>query len=355
MNCKHILLPLSLVFLALSCEKSPTGPEPVKDPRTYTWTIDTLAYPGSFQTTMRDIWGSSPNDVYVVGHNDQPGPGTMFHYDGKTWRTTGFHSAEGGSVQGPVSLSAIYGFAPNDVWAVGEHIYTNYNPPPNFLDSSLIIHYDGGKWTEFRPPSGRLLQAVWGSKPNDVWAGGLDGTLYYFDGVTWKAVSIGKKVWFLNFGGFTSSDVYAMAYELDSGVMDSTFQYVWHWDGTTWSIRDFYVETFGNEDKFGTSSLFAVEGNLFSAGQGIFRKSSSGWERIFYDPSTFFRDIKGSGLENLFAVGNFSAVYHFNGSDWYRYRQFLDANIHYSASWTNAKEVFVVGDDGFKTYVLHGK
>jgi hypothetical protein len=72
-------------FTFIACEKSPTGPEPVKDPRTYTWTIDTLAYPGSFQTAMYDIWGNSPNDVYVVGHNDRAFR-KMFHYDGSQWR-----------------------------------------------------------------------------------------------------------------------------------------------------------------------------------------------------------------------------------------------------------------------------
>jgi hypothetical protein len=349
-----VLFLLLVSFLTLTCEKSPTGPEPIKDPRTYTWTIDTLAYPGSFQTTMQDIWGSSANDVYVVGHNDQ-NRGKMWHFDGNKWTDVALSTTQGGTIAGPIDLSAIYGFAANDILVVGERIYQNPNPPPNFLDSSLIIHYNGAKWTEFKVPTGSLLQAVWGSKSNDVWAGGLDGTLYHFDGVSWRAVSIGKKVWFLSFGGFTSNDVYALAYELDSGVMDSTFQYVWHWDGNTWSVRDFYVETFGNEDSFGTSSLFAVGGNLYSAGQGIFRKSLSGWERIFFDPTTYFRNITGTNLTNLFAVGNFSAIYHFNGADWYRYTQFSDRNIHYSASWTNGKEVFVVGDDGYKTYLLHGK
>jgi hypothetical protein len=147
-------------MLLLGCEKSPNGPEPVKDPRQYSWTVDTLAYPGSLQTNMRDIWGSSPKDVYVVGHNDQPGPGTMFRFDGKIWRTTGFHAAEGGTVSGPVGFSAIYGFAANNVWAVGERIKSNRNPPPNFLDSSLVIHFDGNQWRELRFPRQRGLTSI---------------------------------------------------------------------------------------------------------------------------------------------------------------------------------------------------
>ncbi|HEY9784531.1 MAG TPA: hypothetical protein V6D17_03945, partial [Candidatus Obscuribacterales bacterium] len=34
-------------------------PPPPKHPREYTFRIDTISYPGSFQTMMRSIWASS--------------------------------------------------------------------------------------------------------------------------------------------------------------------------------------------------------------------------------------------------------------------------------------------------------
>ena len=73
-----------LAIILSGCRKSPVEPVIPKDPRTYTWTIDTLSYPGSAQTIMQSIWGSSPSDVYVVGHNDG-GYGKMYHFDGKMW------------------------------------------------------------------------------------------------------------------------------------------------------------------------------------------------------------------------------------------------------------------------------
>jgi len=66
---------LFLIGLVASGCKHSTSPPVVKNGREYTWTIDTLAYPRRFQTSMRDIWGSSANDVYVVGHNDAGGYG----------------------------------------------------------------------------------------------------------------------------------------------------------------------------------------------------------------------------------------------------------------------------------------
>ncbi|MGH2567772.1 MAG: hypothetical protein ACRDGA_05490, partial [Bacteroidota bacterium] len=110
---------VAFVFLQFSC--TDYGIEPIKDPRSYTWTIDTLAYPGSFQTAMRDIWGSSPTNVYVVGHNSD-GFGKMFHFDGQEWKPVGLNPIEGGTIEGPIDLSAIHGFSRDNIWVVGQRI-----------------------------------------------------------------------------------------------------------------------------------------------------------------------------------------------------------------------------------------
>ncbi|MBI2428746.1 MAG: hypothetical protein HYV29_08130, partial [Ignavibacteriales bacterium] len=123
-----LLLFIIILLLFPGCKDEPVKPEIIKDPRTYTWTLDTLAYPGSFQTSMMDMWGSSPTDVYVVGHNESPGPGTMYHFDGSKWSTTKFHSAEGGPISGALSLTSVYGFSKDDIWVVGERFYDNFSP-----------------------------------------------------------------------------------------------------------------------------------------------------------------------------------------------------------------------------------
>ncbi|MBI5217140.1 MAG: hypothetical protein HY960_15395, partial [Ignavibacteriae bacterium] len=145
-----VILLIILILVSFSCEEDETQPDETPKPgkRDYTWTVDTLAYPGSFQTLMQDIWASSPTDVYVVGHNDQ-NRGQMYHFNGVQWSPVKLLVIEGGGVTtGPIDLGAIYGFAANDIYAVGERIYQNPSPPPNFLDSSLIIHFDGRQWKE---------------------------------------------------------------------------------------------------------------------------------------------------------------------------------------------------------------
>lgn len=101
LNLRQSFLFVSIILITISfgC-KSPSGPDVLKNPREYTWTIDTLAYPGSFQTNMNDIWASSPSDVYVVGHNSD-GFRKMYHFNGNTWKPIGLNPIEGGTIAGP--------------------------------------------------------------------------------------------------------------------------------------------------------------------------------------------------------------------------------------------------------------
>ncbi len=103
-----------LIFILLvACDKStePSDNE-IKDPRKYTWTIDTLEYPGEFDISMKSIWGSSPSDVYVVGTCSDAN-GQMWHYDGKEWKS--FH-LQFGVAYTPFT---VFGFDNNDIWVAG--------------------------------------------------------------------------------------------------------------------------------------------------------------------------------------------------------------------------------------------
>lgn len=80
-----IAFTLSLFFDG--CSDNIIEVKPPKDPRTYSWTADTLSYPGFFQTLVYDMWDSSANDVYAVGHasaNDGVS-GIMMEVVGMMW------------------------------------------------------------------------------------------------------------------------------------------------------------------------------------------------------------------------------------------------------------------------------
>lgn len=349
------LLYAAIAIILLGCEKNPSGPqESFKDPRQYQWTVDTLAYPGSFQTSMRDIWGSSPKDVYTVGHNDR-GFGQMFCFNGKEWKPVAL-------VFGAIDLSAIYGFSANDIWAVGEHIYSNPNPPPNFLDSSLVIHYNGSKWTEVNiGPRRRLLQNVWGAAPNNLFAVGSDAVILHYDGLKWSTQFLSPPAQLLYLGGdanrlFAGGHLFGRL--SNTGVrLDSIVIFMNSGEG--WKLLD--SQPFLSElPKFGESDFYSpAPGVYYSVGLGIFRWQGTKWEKV-YASEVYLNDICGTGPNNIFAAGQIGKAYHWNGSDWALLNLPFDkipSDIWLTGVWTDGKEAFICGHDtgGFRTFVLHGK
>ncbi len=333
----------------LQCKK-PTPPDvddtPKPGKRDYTWTIDTLAYPGSFQTLMRDIYASSPTNVYVVGHNDQGGQGTMFRYDGNKWRAVDL----GSIIIGGISLSAVYGFGPNDIYAVGERIYDNPTPPPNFLDSSLIIHFDGVRWSEIPIQRGRHLQTVHGDKPNNVWAGGSYGTLFYFNRVEWKKMDLDTQKSIISISGLSNTESYATTI---GEYADSLCYSLIRFNGPNWQSVDSFTVVFSNIIwKFGYYLWQSPSGVLYSSGHGVYKRVGNSWGKILNNDGPLF--IYGSDDNNIYAVGAFGRIFHWNGTDWKRLVE-IELNIQFTSAWTNNVETFIVGNNGYKTFIIHGK
>jgi hypothetical protein len=351
------VLCMGLFFLAglcLGCKETPSVP-PTEKPgkRDYVWVVDTINYPGSFQTTMRDIWGSAPNNVYVVGHNER-GFGKMFRYDGNGWAPVRLTQGEGGLIAGPIDLSAIYGFSANDVYAAGQRFGINPNPPPNFLDSSLIIHFDGSRWSEVPLPArGRQLIGLGKGSGTSIWAGGVNGVSYSNQGNAWRTVYSDTTYWFLDFE-FNDQDAFALAYLPVPGV--TVRQFFFRWSDPAWVIVDSFSLAAGLPARFGEYALSNIGGALYSAGQGVFRKDGSMWTKLMdsYPHSTLLA-IFGTRSQHVFSVGTGAAVFHFNGTDWHRYAQFARPDVYCSGVWCTDDEVFVVATDGERTFIYHGK
>jgi hypothetical protein len=346
---------LMLILSQMSCKRGPVEPG-LKNPREYSWTIDTLAYPGSIQTLMGSLWASSPTDVYAVGHNDV-GPGTMYHFDGHVWR----------AIDPALSIGTVeqaFGFASNDVWAVGEHITYNPKPPPTFLDSSLAIHFNGTKWQEIDLERSGGLLSVWGSAPTDVWMGGLNGTLFHFNGISVQKDSLPILIpvdqetpyGIYSIAGSSQDDVYLLLYApMPSGLSRN---YLFQHKKEGWVAVD---STFGSFARIWMSP----SGKLYSVGYGVYAREGAKWVQVL---DTWFTSngICGPGDGDLFVVGGYESstgisgvVYHFDGVDWFQFKDLSLDDVGYTGVWTDGKEVFIVGQTigGYpqKTIILHGQ
>ncbi|MCH7771248.1 MAG: hypothetical protein IIA49_09565, partial [Bacteroidetes bacterium] len=128
------------------------------------WQIDTLGQPGN---VLRDVWGIDENNVWAVGYVDLPGGGSgIIKWDGQKWNP---FPASSGVKYG------IFGFNKSSIFVVGES-----------SNRGFAGIWDGVAWTTFfsdyfssRGDTVYPLNAVWGSAPNDVWAVGNQGTILY--------------------------------------------------------------------------------------------------------------------------------------------------------------------------------
>lgn len=367
-NKKIFLFYISMILLYAACKKNPVPPQemPLRSPREYTWTIDTLSYPNSFQTLMFDIWASSANNVYLVGHNSSGG-GHMYYYNGKEWIDIKLVTALGGNIEAPIDLWAIYGFEDNDIWAVGQRLGINSNPPPNFLDSSLVIHFNGTDWFEVADPifdTGRFLLTIWGISSSNLWAGGVDATLFHYDGMQWQKLTppvVSKPNFPANIrsvAGRPSGEVVYMLIRADDFNQRPQYEYYYfiQYANNTFTIVDSDSVVPGHiEHKFGYDELwYSPWGVLYSFGDGLFEWTGQSWIRL-HRPGVFMEKVYGTTPDNLFFVGHFGHIWHYNGSDWYQFKEFEPTGLLFRAVWTDGKEAFIIGSTGRETIVLHGK
>ena len=68
--------------------------------------------------------------------------------------------------------------------------------------------------------------------------------------------------------------------------------------------------------------------------------------------------IGGSDPNNVMVVGWGPTIWHWNGLNWQRLSSaegLLETSVVLWGVWTDGSEAFIVGDDGSRAYVLHGR
>jgi hypothetical protein len=122
-------------------------------------------------------------------------------------------------------LGRITGSSPNDVYAVG---------PGGGLDET-IWHYDGIRWSTDGVSRAISPLCIHSFSLNDVWAAGTEGRIWHFDGSNWSENLDFKKdnyvVGFQDIWGESSQNIYAVGYADSGGTRRGI---ILHYDGKKW-------------------------------------------------------------------------------------------------------------------------
>ncbi len=277
----------------------------------------------NFRPVLEDLegavlsfWGTSAKELFAVGGTLMPNGGRAIalRHDGRSWRSL--------PVDAP-TLWWVHGFAPDDVWAVGE--------------LGTVAHFDGTSWRVIETGADYTLWGIWGLSPDEMWAvGGRSapdhrGTLRRFDGVAWSDVAgvdldgvLLFKVW-----GATADDVWAVG---ERGTL-------LHWDGVAWTklpaLTDQRLLTVIGRS---ASDVHAVGG----LGQGVvLRFDGASWSTVEVGSVIGLMGVWTARGQRVLAVGFAGAAVWGDGAEWHILDPGTERCLH--VAWGDGRGVLVAG------------
>jgi len=201
-------------------------------------------------------------------------------------------------------LERIWGSSPTDVWAIG---------PGGGLDKT-IFHFDGEKWNN--DGISRMISpiSIWGFGQNDVWLGGLEGRIWHFNGHSWKqSLWLEQKEFvysgFMDIYGNRPDNIYTVGFVDSSNVRKGI---IYHYNGKDWSRVNI---------AFTTATLTRIKRGLKTSENYFIRGIV---ESNYVEDTTKIFEFNGNSLVQLYSAVNLK-----------KYTNFLQ-NI-------NSEVVFVIG------------
>ena len=218
---------------------------------------------------------------------------------------------------GSTSLISIWGSSSNDIFAVG----------------SGILHYDGSSWEEMDSGTTEYLMGVWGTSATNVYAVGDNGLILHYDGTEWTKTYVGVDV--LNsISGNSEDNIYAVGGE---GPYPSN-AVILHYDGNSWT------KIYQGSNAF-RGVCVTPEGNVYVARVfgGIRYWDGVSWKESGYGSNNY--GIWGSAGNDVYVVGQWGTVIHFNGSNW-SYLSGQGSYARHGVWGSSSSDVFTVGQAG---------
>ncbi|WP_224364849.1 WD40/YVTN/BNR-like repeat-containing protein [Hyalangium versicolor] len=203
-------------------------------------------------------------------------------------------------------VEELWGFSETDAWAVGGQQH------------GVALHWNGKLWTQVALPSPEPLRAVWGAAPNDVWAAGAAGTLLRWNGATWRRIPAPTSEVLTGISGTSADDVWLVGPRV-----------ALHWDGTRLREALGWTSLPVDPDEdivIRRTRLWAIGPNdVVAAGGSVCQRwNGKAWSRMDCGVQEA-RDVWASGPDDVWVVGSHALGFsyiseraHWDGQKWNR-------------------------------------
>ncbi|MEW6510406.1 MAG: glucosyl transferase [Bacteroidota bacterium] len=320
-------------------------PEPPLPPldttsHNFAWTVQTLGDGNS--SVLYDVAIVNDSLAYAVGEvylRDSSGgfdplPYNLANWNAKHWevkRATVLY--RGSNITPP--LYAVFVLSPAEIW----------------LSAGVPIFGDGQTWTQYHlfdmgvltQNDGSILK-LWASSPSNAYFVGNRGTIVHYDGNNWQKLASGTTLTVRDIYGSVNPQSGALqVLAVASDPLSSTDRAIFEITGSTVRpVSDAPIV-------WSVSTVWFVPGQrYYVAGSGIYERhllSDPLWQNGPLDITHYYIEgIRGNALNDIFAVGGFGEVLHYNGATWRSFKTVTGlANGNYHAVAVRGNLVIAVG------------
>jgi hypothetical protein len=230
------------------------------------WRVVPSPNAASDQNVLFGVAALAADDVWAVGRIGGVGAeraqALIEHYDGTSWQIV-----TAPRLPGDTYLSAVLGFAANDVWAAG------FTSAPGSARRALVLHWNGSAWNVAGlPPDpgvNNYLFALGASGPRDLWTVGTnfhgagEPTTIHWDGHGWTRVPVTTSIPGAAFYSVTVPARGGAWAGGTGGIYQNDTAIMARWDGAAWSFVRFpqLGTGFGGEGQGPVNQVDALAGS----------------------------------------------------------------------------------------------
>ncbi len=345
------VISVGMAILSPSCS-SPTPPLPPSGTDTtnhdFVWQIDTL---GETSSVLYDVAIINDSTAWAVGEiylrddstrQIDPLPYNAVRLHGREWTPVRIEFP-----QFNFDCSVAFSSA-----AIVNAIFSVSATSTLFTDGLAVVKWDGSSFHNYPCLSLSLAQSaritkIWGESEYDLYCVGTEGMILHYVSGQWTRIPSGTTT--------RINDAYGIRnkrtgrHELFCAVTD----FFSPRDRTILRIHDFdQVDSVAWAPGKDVTSIWSVDGSyLYASGSSVFENSSGTWREKRLGAYT--NRIRGSDWNNVFVVGDFGLVSHFNGSTWHSF--FPAVLVNYNSLAVTNSRVIAVGSDGVRAFIVAGR
>ncbi len=349
---KTLSLLITGVVLINACsdDPPPAPPNDVTDTTSHDF-LWTTYYLGDAQSHLQDVFAINDSDVWAVGEiylRDSTGAlnkkYNAAHFDGAKWVLIAKYNPICGTPDSLITpFVTVFGIGQDAIWLTNGGMVQFFNGA-SFVHDCSILQYLKGTTTK-----------IWGNSSDNLFFVGTNGSITHWDGVKFTRMESGTQQELLDISGLFRGRIYACG---------GTFRgFVLEYDGTNWKQIDSLSDV-----QIGRWSVFARD-DFFAVGGHDLRYIDIKYGDTLRTPPRTVSEgglgngrpivttsIRGSSRRNVFAVGGWQYVIHYNGKSWKWYEELWDLTgpTQYSVGVTE-NNVFIVGYKDGKATILHGR